>query len=263
MGTLDGKVAMITGAARGIGRATARKLAAEGARVVACDLGDAHDQVRGNAYALATGADLLETCNLVAHGASKCLAVNADVRSSEQMRAAAERAAAEFGRIDILAACAGISSFASLLEMKDETWNGIIEVNLTGVANTLRAVIPHMIKHKFGRIVVVGSIAARKGMADNSAYVASKWGLVGLVKTAALELERYGITANLVHPGPVDTMMNRNPAVIAWKGKEPGPGDLMPASAIADGIAFLASDAARYISGAGLDISESRAATFN
>lgn len=263
LGTLEGKVALVTGGARGIGRATAIKLAAEGARVVASDLGDAQHNITANSYELAKGRDIQETCRLVTAAGGQCIPLEADVRSSAQLRSAAQTVIDKFGRIDILAACAGISSFSNLHDMTDEDWSGIIDVNLTGMANSIRAVVPHMIRNKFGRIVVVGSLAARRGTGGNSPYSAAKWGLIGLVKSAALELEAHGITVNIVHPGPVDTMMNNNPAVIAWKGKAPAPGDLMPPSAIADGIAFLASEAARYISGTNLDIAESRAATWN
>lgn len=263
MGTLSGKVALVTGGARGIGRETALKLASEGARVAVCDLGDARHDISANAYPLAKGSDIVETTRLVTEAGGECIPLTADVRSSVQLRNVAGAVIERYGCIDILATCAGISGFFNIHDMTDANWQGIIDVNLTGVANAMRAVVPHMIANRHGRIVVVGSLAARRGTAGNSPYSASKWGLIGLVKSAALELESKGITVNIVHPGPVDTMMNNNPAVIAWKGKAPAPGELIPPSAIADGIAFLVSDAARHISGSELDIAESRAATWN
>src|SRR5437764_8947001 len=120
------------------------------------------------------------------------------------VKAAAERAAKEFGKLDIAVANAAIQIYGPLAEMSDENWKNIIDVNLSGTANTLRAVIPHMLSRKWGRIVIIASSQGRHGFKNGSAYAASKWGVIRLMKSAAWEQAKDGITGNRVEPGPAD-----------------------------------------------------------
>ncbi|MDI3340452.1 MAG: SDR family NAD(P)-dependent oxidoreductase, partial [Sphaerobacter sp.] len=145
MGKLDGKVAVITGGARGQGRSHALTLAREGADIVVCDIAAQIDTVP---YPMATEAQLQETVRLVEDLDRRCVAVRADVRDLGQMEAVAERAMSEFGRIDILLANAGIFSFGAVVEMSAQTWQDMIDTNLTGVFNAMRAVLPHMIQQR-------------------------------------------------------------------------------------------------------------------
>jgi NAD(P)-dependent dehydrogenase (short-subunit alcohol dehydrogenase family) len=264
---LEGRVAFVTGAARGIGRATALALAAEGANVVACDLGTGHG-VSTTGYSLSEPSDLAETARMVTDAGGACMTVTADVRHSSELRAAADHAVAELGRLDILAACAGISSFATLLEMDDETWDQMIAVNLTGAANAIRAAAPHMVAAGSGRIIVVGSTAGRRGAPMIAHYTASKWGVQGLVKSASLELQPLGVNVNVVNPGPVNTIISTNPQVAAYSAglasagiDSKGPALIEPV-AIANAIVFLASDEAAHISGSAIDVANGRNAAY-
>jgi NAD(P)-dependent dehydrogenase (short-subunit alcohol dehydrogenase family) len=268
MSSLTGRIALVTGAARGIGRATAVRLAAEGASVVACDIaGTEHDLRTTDFYGLAASSDLQETARLVEEAGGTCHTASVDIRNSEQLREAADRAVADLGRIDVLAACAGISSFAQLDEMDDATWDQMIAVNLTGTANTIRAVIPHMLRKEYGRIAVVGSTAGRRGAPMIAHYAAAKWGIHGLVKCASLELYPHGITINIVNPGPVDTVLGSNPGVEAYARRlgqvgASTAGAQLPPEAIAHAIAFLATEEAKHISGAAIDVADGRNALY-
>jgi NAD(P)-dependent dehydrogenase (short-subunit alcohol dehydrogenase family) len=162
-GRFDGRVALVTGAARGMGRATALRLAREGASVVACDLGERSTSVSSVRYRLATTADLEETGRLVRAAGSTCLTYEVDVRERVGLEQAVAKATATLGRLDILAACAGIQTYATLLELDDAIWEQTLAVNLTGVANSIRAVMRQMIEQRYGRIIVVGSIGGRRG----------------------------------------------------------------------------------------------------
>src|SRR5438105_12750895 len=126
------------------------------------------------------------------------------------MRSAVDRAIKELGKLDIAIANAAIQIYGPLAEMSDENWKNVIDVNLNGTANTLRAVIPHMLSHKWGRIVIIASGQGRHGFKNGSAYSASKWGVIGLMKSAAWELGKDGITVNCVEPGIVVTSRTRN-----------------------------------------------------
>lgn len=175
MGTLDGKVAVITGGARGQGRAHAVRLAREGADIVICDIGEPIDTV---AYPMGSDAELAETADLVRKEGCRALAVRADVRSIAEMHALAERAVAEFGRIDILLANAGVAGSSPIARMSDQQWRDMIDVNLTGVFHSFRAVVPHMIERGYGRIVATSSIVARMGGTNSGHYTAAKWGVI-------------------------------------------------------------------------------------
>jgi SDR family mycofactocin-dependent oxidoreductase len=208
MGKLEGKVAFITGAARGQGRSHAVRLAQEGADIIAVDV---LEQVGSVGYPLATQQDLDETVRLVEALDRRIVASKADVRDSAALKAAVDDGVAQLGRLDIVLANAGIASFAPVEELTDEMWDDMIDINLTGVFKTVRAAVPHLkTGGNGGAIVVTSSTAGIKGMANLAHYVAAKHGVVGLVKTLANELAPHMIRVNSVHPTSVDTMMIHN-----------------------------------------------------
>ena len=277
MGMLDGKVAVITGGARGQGRSHALTLAREGASIVICDIAAQMETVP---YAMSTEADMAETVRMVEDLDRRCVAVKADVRDLDQMKGVAEKAVAEFGKIDILLANAGIFSFGTIAEMSSAMWQEMIDVNLTGVFNAFQAVLPHMIKQGYGRIVATSSMAGRMGSPNIGHYAAAKWGVIGLVKSAALEVAAHGITVNAVCPTTVKTDMILNDAAYrlfrpdlenptledakgSFQAMNPIPTPWVEAEDISNAILFLVSDEARYVSGttihvgAGLNASKS------
>src|SRR5947209_10179708 len=160
MGKLDGKVALITGGARGQGRSHALTFAREGAEIIVCDVAD---QLSTTPYPLGSTEDLDDTARMVEDLGRRCLAVQADIRHSDQMQGLAEQAISEFGHIDILLANAGIQSFGEAWELTDEQWDEMIGVNLTGVWKSCRAVVPHMIERRTGVILITSSIAGLRG----------------------------------------------------------------------------------------------------
>jgi SDR family mycofactocin-dependent oxidoreductase len=204
MGSLDGKVALVTGAARGQGRSHACALAAQGADIVAWDVPQA---MSSPTYPLGTQEDLDLTAKLVTEQGRRCLPLSVDVRDSRQVSAGTARALEEFGRLDIALANAGIVSIAPLVEVTDEAWAEMVATNLTGVFTTLRAVVPPMAAQGWGRIVVTASMGGRMGIKGQSAYNATKWGVIGLAKSLALEVVNDGITVNVVCPCTVRTPM--------------------------------------------------------
>jgi SDR family mycofactocin-dependent oxidoreductase len=204
MGQLDGRVAFITGGARGQGRAHALALAAEGADVVVADIcGDV--PVLG--YPMATEEQLAETVKLVEELGVRALGLRVDARDTAQVDDAVARTVAEFGRLDILLANHGIVDFSTVEETSDESWTTIVDTNLTGIFKAIRAVIPQMRKQGYGRIVATSSMGARQTAPNLSHYIAAKWGVIGLVKCTALEVAGDGITVNAICPGAVDTDM--------------------------------------------------------
>jgi SDR family mycofactocin-dependent oxidoreductase len=204
MGMLDGKVAFITGGARGQGRAHAVTCAREGADVIIVDV---IDQLPTVGYKLATKGDLDETVRLVEAHDRRAIAVKADVRVQDQLDAAVAAGLAELGKIDILIANAGIWTLGSFWELTDEQWDEVIGVNLTGVWKSAKAVAPHMIANGSGSIVITASVNALEAGQYTAHYVAAKHGLIGLMRNVALELAPYGIRCNAVCPGAVKTPM--------------------------------------------------------
>lgn len=207
MGSLDGMIAVVTGAARGQGRAHALALAAEGATIVAADIAD---QVPTVAYPMSTRADLDETVAAIAAAGGTAIGVVTDVRDSASVQALFEEVDARYGRLDVLVANAGICGFAQVHEISDEAWSDMVETNLAGAFRCIRAAVPLMRRGRFGRIVAISSGAGRGGMRNLAHYAASKWGLIGLVKSVALEVATDGITANVVCPTTVATPMVLN-----------------------------------------------------
>ena len=212
MNELAGQVALVTGGARGQGRSHALALAAAGATVVVCDIAA---QIPTVPYAMATPADLDETVALVTKAGGRAYAAVVDVRDSAAVTALTDRIAAEHGRLDILVANAGICSFSPVADLRDDVWQDTLATNLSGAFYCIRAALPHMTRQRYGRIVAISSGAGRSGMPNLGHYGASKWGLIGLAKTVALETARHGITANVVCPTTVATPMVINEATFA------------------------------------------------
>lgn len=265
MGKLDGKVALITGGARGQGRSHALVFAREGARVVVCDVAR-QESSPTVPYPLATEDELKETKRLVEESGGECLALQSDVRDGARMREVASEAIREFGRIDILVANAGIESFGAGWELTEDEWDEMIAVNLTGVWKSCRAVMPHMLENESGVILITSSIAGLKGLGNQAHYCAAKHGVVGLMRSLAIELAPHGIRVNTVHPSSVDTPIIKNQAMYTLfsGGREdatleevtPAFRDLnlmdtpwMQPEDISNAMLWLASDDARYVTG--------------
>jgi len=204
---LSGKVALVTGAARGIGRAIAVELAANGADVVALDI-CGFVSTASNAKP-ATPEDLDETVKMIQGYGRKGEAMRADIRDIDKLREIADKVVADHGRIDIVVADAAIQRWKPLLEMDDADWRDVIDNNLNGTANTIRAFAPHMVKQNKGRIIVLSSMQGKHGTSGAASYSASKWGILGLMKSAAMELGKYNITVNAILPGLVETELTR------------------------------------------------------
>jgi SDR family mycofactocin-dependent oxidoreductase len=203
MGALEGRVAFITGGARGQGRAHAIALAAEGANVVIADA----PQPMNLTYPLGTEDDLRRTAKDVEELGGVCIPIAMDVRDRNAVDAAVEETLNRLGSLDILVANAGIVSTGPLEDVTDEMWRQLVDTNLTGAFHTLRAAIPVMRRQRFGRIVVTSSMGGRMGIPDLAAYNATKWGVIGLAKSVALEVAKEGITVNVICPTTVQTPM--------------------------------------------------------
>jgi NAD(P)-dependent dehydrogenase (short-subunit alcohol dehydrogenase family) len=271
-GSLAGRVAVVTGAARGIGREAAVALAQRGASVAGIDIAGPVSKILD--YPPATPEDLAETGALVRAADGRWLAVQADQRDISALRDAAALIERELGGPDIVFANAGIQAFKPLLEMGDADWQDQIDVNLTGTANVLRAFAPLLVRRGGGRIIITSSTQGQHGTLSGASYSASKWGLIGLMKSAALELGRHGITVNAVIPGLIDTALTRHEdryaQAISAAGRQPSgdrkadeqtAAELLAAGSplgvpwiepadVAPVVAFLASDEARMVSGA-------------
>ena len=280
---LEGKVAIITGAARGIGRATAVAFAREGAIVVGVDIASAVSKTLE--VMPSTPEDLEETGRLVIEAGGQWGARQLDQRNISALRDAAAWTAETFGKVDILFANAGIQAFKPILEMDDADWHDQIDVNLNGTCNAIRAVAPYLVKNGGGRIIVTSSTQGRHGTKLGAAYSASKWGIIGLMKSAALEFGQYGITVNALIPGLIDTPLTRHrqryaQAIDDLNTTEPleileaeakqrlsakSPVNLawLPPEALAPTVVFLASDEAYLVSGATYDVTGGDSANYN
>jgi NAD(P)-dependent dehydrogenase (short-subunit alcohol dehydrogenase family) len=179
-------------------------LAAEGADIIAAD---APGPMKDLSYPLGTESDLRDTVELVNALGRRCTPIAVDVRDSAQVNAAVEQTLRDFGSLDIVLANAGIVSTGLLEEVSDDVWQQLIDTNLTGAFNTLRAAIPVMRRQRFGRIVVTSSMGGRMGIPELAAYNATKWGVIGLAKSVALEVAKDGITVNVICPTTTQTPM--------------------------------------------------------
>lgn len=239
---LEGQVAIVTGAGRGIGKAVAERLASRGARIVVADL------LSGRAESVAAG--------LVA-GGGEAIPVEVDTGSRASVDAMIARALDAFGRIDILVNNAGIARGATFLETTPEHWDDHIRINLGGIFHCSQAAARVMAKAGYGRIVSIASIAGLMGPIDLSAYGASKAGVIGLTRAMALELAEHGITANAVAPGPIDTELLREawtPEAYAERARHVPAGRLGQVNEIAHAVEMLVSPEAAYISGVTLPV---------
>ena len=205
---LSGKVAVVTGAARGIGRCIAADFAANGADVIGIDLNERASDI--TEFAPAKPDDLEQTGELVRANGRRWLGLQGDIRKIAQLRELGQKIEAEFGHIDIVVANAAIQAFKPLLEMEDADWYDVIDNNLNGTANTVRAFAPHLVKNGRGRLILISSMQGRYGTKNGAAYSASKWGIIGLMKSAALDLGKHKITVNSIEPGLIDTALTRN-----------------------------------------------------
>jgi SDR family mycofactocin-dependent oxidoreductase len=263
MGRLDGKVAFITGAARGQGRSHAIRLAEEGADIVAVDILDDVDTVP---YSEAREADRDETVNAVEKLDRRILFETADVRDLARLQEVVELGVSEFGHIDIVCANAGICTSAKSWEMTEEQWQTTIDVNLTGVWKTIRAVVPSMIQAgRGGSIVITSSIGGVLAFPNLVHYNAAKHGVVGVMRSFAVELGQFNIRVNSVHPTNVNTDMLLNSAVRELMTGVPNADEqavrtlLTPMHIlnipwvepidISNAVLWLASDESRYVTG--------------
>jgi len=239
---LAGKVSIITGAGRGIGQATALKFGREGALVVVCDLDqDSVDQ----------------TVSAVRSAGAEAVGFLVDVTSADSIRAMVEGVVQRYGRIDVLVNNAGIVQDAQLIKMTDEQFDRVLEVNLKGTYNCTKAVAAIMVDQKSGVILNASSIVGVYGNFGQTNYAASKFAVIGMVKTWARELGRKGVRANAVCPGFVETtILNTIPERVLQALRERVPlGRLAKPEEIANTYAFLASDEASYINGAVIEVS--------
>jgi (+)-trans-carveol dehydrogenase len=264
MGRAEGKVAFITGAARGQGRSHAIKLAEEGADIIAVDI---VDQVRSAPYPTSTAEDMAETVKAVEALDRRIIARTADIRDLAALTAVADEGVAEFGRLDIVLANAGISSIGPLLDLDEATWDEMIDINLSGAFRTLKATVPHIVAGgRGGSVVITSSLASIVTNGNNGHYSAAKAGLVALMKTAAKEWAPLNIRVNTIHPSTVGTPMILNDATYKLFRPDlesPGYDDFLVAAGtlnalpvpvtdpidITNAILFLVSDEGRYITG--------------
>jgi SDR family mycofactocin-dependent oxidoreductase len=270
MGTLDGKVAFISGIARGQGRSHALRLASEGADIIGIDI--CHD-IAAMDYPNATAADLAETTKLIEQLGRRVITSEADVRNPGAVRRAIDSGVAELGRLDIVLSNAGIVRLHADSDDPDQLWQDIVGVNLTGGFHVVSAAVPHLIAGGRGGVIIfTGSTAGVRPVANPGvgalAYTASKWGLVGVCKQLAATLAEHSIRVNIVHPTGVASGMTMNAAMAELAEQAMAGGDadgmaamrnampvqiLQPAD-ISDAIAFLVSDQAKWITGVSLPV---------
>ena len=265
-----GKVVLITGAARGMGRAHALAFAREGARLALCD---ACRQYESAPYPLSQSEELAMLVSEIEGIGGRVIAEQADVTHLDAMQVFAERTQRELGPVDIVVANAGLYSFAPSWELTEAQWDETVNVDLKGVWITCKVCIPQMLSRRTGKIICIASTAGFKGMANLAHYVAAKHGVIGLVKTLAIELAMYNINVNAVCPTSVDTTMVRNQALYDVFAGGPGPEatyqhmldltnqmnlfpdrNLLPPEAVSGAVLWLASNEARHITGCALPV---------
>ena len=267
-GSLQGRVAFITGAARGQGRAHAIRLANEGADIIAIDVcGPVSETIT---YPLATPEELAETVAAVEATGRKVLARQVDIRDLAALQQVVADGVEQFGRLDIVVANAGVLSWGRMFEMSEAQWDTVIDINLNGTWRTIRAAVPAMIEAgNGGSVIVVSSSAGLKATPGNGHYSASKHGVVALTNALAIEVGEFGIRVNSIHPYSIDTPMVEKEAMMEIFGKYPqylpsfspmpyhpvnhegkkGLQEFMTAEEVSDVVAWLAGDGSRTISG--------------
>jgi len=270
-GRVEGKVAFITGAARGQGRAHAVRLAQEGADIIAVDICKKIDTV--DLIAAATPEDLAETADLVKGHNRRIYTAEVDVRDYDALKAAVDTGVEQLGRLDIIVANAGIGNGGQTLDKTSETdWTAMIDINLTGVWKTVKAGVPHILAGgNGGSIILTSSVGGLKAYPHTGHYVAAKHGVVGLMRTFAVELGAQNIRVNSVHPTNVNTPLFMNDGTMRLFRPDlenPGPEDMkvvgqlmhtlpigwVEPEDIANAVLFLASDEARYVTGVTLPV---------
>ena len=268
-GRVQGKVAFITGAARGQGRSHAIRLAEEGADIIAVDI--AGPVLSVSAYPPATEADLAETVSQVEALDRRIVARRADVRDSAALSEAVSDGVAQLGRLDIVVANAGIYQPVPTLDLDDVAWQETIGINLTGVWNTVKAALPHLIAGGGGSVILTSSVLGLRGAANSVHYSTAKHGVVGIMRSVASEFAGHRIRVNSVHPTLVDTLMVQNEQT--WRMFDPAnphpsresaapvfqmvnalPVPWVEPADISNAVLFLASDEARYITGVTLPV---------
>lgn len=258
-GRVAGKVALITGAARGQGRSHAVRLAEEGADIIAID---SLTNCRAATYDMATQSDLDETVKLVSELDRRIVARQADVRDSAVLSSAIDEAVGELGRLDIVCVNAGIQITHAWDQVTDEAWREVLDTNLTGAWYTCRATIPHLIRAGGGSIICTSSVGGVKGLAYMPDYVASKHGVLGLARSLSTELARHKIRVNTILPAVVDTPMAHGTGELLFEWDPQAsqlytntfPVDILEARDISNAVLFLASEEARYITGVALPV---------
>ncbi len=271
MGRLEGKVAFVTGAARGQGRSHALRMAQEGADIIAIDI---EGQIDSVPYAMSRPDDMQETVRQIEALDRRIVAQQADVRDFDAVKQAVDAGVAELGRLDIVSANAGIFTEGRADELPEQTWQDMIDVNLTGVWHTVKAAIPHIrAGGRGGSIILTSSTAGLMGFENFAHYVAAKHGVVGLMRTLALELGPEFIRVNTVHPTSVNTDMIQNDMTYGlfapdlpkeertkdalaprFQGMNILPIPWVEPVDISNAVVFLASDEARYITGIQLPV---------
>jgi SDR family mycofactocin-dependent oxidoreductase len=274
MSTLKGKTAVVSGAARGQGRSHALNLARAGANVAIFDV----CANVGTAYDGATRDDLAETQRLLEAEGVKVSAEVLDVRDADGVQTFINTTIETFGSIEILLANAGIQTMAPFQELSHQAWQTTIDIDLTGVFNTMRAVIPHMVERRYGRVVATSSMGGRQAYGNCAHYIAAKFGVIGLVKAAAIDTGPHGITVNAICPTSVDTHLIKHQQVYDLFGPDlesPTLDDIKPrmnmmhpqdvpwieCQDVSDAVMFLVSDNAKFITGEALTVSAGAIAT--
>ncbi len=270
MGRVEGKVAFISGAARGQGRAHAVRLAEEGADIIAVDI---CKQIESVLIPLSTPEDLAETADLVKNAGGRIHTAEVDVRDYDALKSAVDAGVEEFGKLDIIVANAGIGNGGQTLDKTSETdWTAMIDINLGGVWKTVKAGVPHILEGgRGGSIILTSSVGGLKAYPHTGHYVAAKHGVVGLMRTFAVELGAQNIRVNSVHPTNVNTPLFMNDGTMRLFRPDlenPGPEDMkvvgqmmhtlpigwVEPEDIANAVLFLASDEARYVTGVTLPV---------
>ncbi|ABW13826.1 short-chain dehydrogenase/reductase SDR [Parafrankia sp. EAN1pec] len=266
MGRVEGKVAVITGAARGLGRASALRLAEEGADIIALDL--AADPGL-TSYAMSGANDLECTAEALRSLGRRVVTGYADVRDLDAVVASIEAGVRELGRLDLVCANAGMVSYGGVLDLTETQWRDLLDVHITGSWHTVRASAPHLIAAGGGSIVLTSSVAGLRAEAGVAHYVTAKHGLVGLMRNLAVELAPHGIRANSVHPTMTKTRMitNESTQALIASGAEAGISaedaarkrhlldvPWIEAIDVANAVLYLHSDEARYITGVALPV---------
>ena len=269
--SLVGQTALVTGAARGIGRAIALAYARSGADVVALDIANSNAYREVLGYPLGSAQELDETVRLIEAEGGRAIGIRADVTDKSAMKGAVEQTLDAFGQLDILVANAGVAGGGRLQDVSDDHFKTVLDINLLGAANTIQAVAPHMIGRNAGRIIAVTSIVGRMGASGQADYATSKWGMVGLVKCAAIDLGPHNITVNAIAPTAVrtgifgDLLENpefTTPFEAALRGGHTLPVTILEPADISGAAVFLASPAAQFISGSVLDVAAGYSARY-